>query len=110
MLPLQQFKDYIKKNALFAPQQKILLAVSGGKDSVLMAQLFKLANYNFSIAHCNFSLRANESLEDAQFVRELADAVKPKSAKLLFGDATWSDSRPLQSFLTRLNGLSSTKM
>ncbi|RZL19437.1 MAG: tRNA(Ile)-lysidine synthetase, partial [Pedobacter sp.] len=55
MLPLQQFKDYIKKNALFNPQQKILLAVSGGKDSVLMAQLFKLCNYNFSIAHCNFN-------------------------------------------------------
>lgn len=72
MLPLQQFKDYIKKNALFNPQQKILLAVSGGKDSVLMAQLFKLCNYNFSIAHCNFNLRADEAQRDESFVKLLA--------------------------------------
>lgn len=78
MLPLQQFKDYIKKNALFTPQQKILLAVSGGKDSVLMAQLFKLCNYNFSIAHCNFNLRANEAQRDETFVRLLANSFEVK--------------------------------
>ncbi|TKC03582.1 tRNA lysidine(34) synthetase TilS [Pedobacter cryotolerans] len=72
MLPLQQFKDYIKKNALFLPEQKIVLAVSGGKDSVLMAQLFKLCNYNFSIAHCNFNLRADEAQRDESFVKLLA--------------------------------------
>lgn len=75
MLPLQQFKDYIKKNALFTPQQKILLAVSGGKDSVLMVQLFKLCNYNFSIAHCNFNLRADEAQRDESFVRLLANSL-----------------------------------
>jgi tRNA(Ile)-lysidine synthase len=72
MLPLQQFIDYIKKNALFTEQDKILLAVSGGKDSVLMLQLFKLSNYKFSIAHCNFNLRADESQRDEAFVRLLA--------------------------------------
>jgi tRNA(Ile)-lysidine synthase len=72
MLPLQEFLDYIKKNALFTKQDKILLAVSGGKDSVLMVQLFKLYNYNFSIAHCNFNLRADESQRDETFVRLLA--------------------------------------
>ncbi len=72
MLPQQQFLDYIKKNALFSEQDKILLAVSGGKDSVLMLQLFKLSNYNFSIAHCNFNLRADESQRDEAFVRLLA--------------------------------------
>ena len=78
MLPLQQFKDYIKKNALFTPQQKILLAVSGGKDSVLMAQLFKLCNYNFSISHCNFNLRADEAQRDESFVRLLANSFDVK--------------------------------
>ncbi|RZL50658.1 MAG: tRNA lysidine(34) synthetase TilS [Pedobacter sp.] len=75
MLPLQQFKDYIKKNALFNSHQKILLGVSGGKDSVLMAQLFKLCNYNFSIAHCNFNLRADEAQRDERFVRLLANTL-----------------------------------
>ncbi|MFD0939253.1 tRNA lysidine(34) synthetase TilS [Pedobacter boryungensis] len=72
MLPLQQFTNYIKKNALFLKQDKILLAVSGGKDSVLMAQLFKLADFQFSIAHCNFNLRGDESQRDEAFVKLLA--------------------------------------
>lgn len=72
MFPLQQFNHFIKTNALFANQDKILLAVSGGKDSVLMAQLFKLAGYQFSIAHCNFNLRSDESQRDESFVKLLA--------------------------------------
>lgn len=72
MFPLQQFTTFIKTNALFVNQDKILLAVSGGKDSVLMAQLFKLAGFQFSIAHCNFNLRANEAQRDESFVKLLA--------------------------------------
>lgn len=72
MLPLEQFTAYIKKNALFTKADKILLAVSGGKDSVLMVQLFKLAGYQFSIAHCNFNLRGTEAQRDEAFVKLLA--------------------------------------
>src|SRR5215217_3757800 len=72
MLPLQPFKDHIRSNALFAGGQKILLAVSGGKDSVLMAHLFKQSGFHFGIAHCNFKLRADESQRDESFVRMLA--------------------------------------
>ncbi|MBB2145665.1 tRNA lysidine(34) synthetase TilS [Pedobacter sp. LMG 31464] len=76
MLPLQQFTNYIKKNALFSAQDKILLAVSGGKDSVLMVQLFKLAGFQFSIAHCNFNLRGDESQRDEAFVKLLATTLE----------------------------------
>jgi len=72
MLPLQNFLDYIRQNALFDPQQRILLTVSGGKDSVLMAHLFKQAGFDFGIAHCNFGLRGGESQRDEHFVRTLA--------------------------------------
>jgi tRNA(Ile)-lysidine synthase len=72
MLALQYFKDHISSNALFSEGHKVLLAVSGGKDSVLMAHLFKLAGYQFGIAHCNFGLRADESQRDESFVRILA--------------------------------------
>ena len=72
MLPVVGFLDYIKKNALFTQEDKILLAVSGGKDSVLMAQLFKLTGFKFSIAHCNFNLRGDESQRDEAFVKLLA--------------------------------------
>ncbi len=45
LLPVQQFKDFIKSQCLFVPQDKILLAVSGGKDSVVMTQLFAAAGF-----------------------------------------------------------------
>ncbi|WP_293299231.1 tRNA lysidine(34) synthetase TilS [Pedobacter sp. UBA4863] len=76
MLPLQQFTDYILQHQLFEKTEHVLLAVSGGKDSVLMAQLFKLAGFNFSIAHCNFNLRANEAQRDEAFVKLLADQLE----------------------------------
>ena len=72
MLPLQNFLDYIRQNALFEPHHRILLAVSGGKDSVIMAHLFKQAGFSFGIAHCNFGLRGGESQRDEHFVRTLA--------------------------------------
>jgi tRNA(Ile)-lysidine synthase len=72
MLPLQYFKEHIRSNALFSGGEKILLAVSGGKDSVLMAHLFKQSGYHFGIAHCNFNLRADESQRDEHFVAMLA--------------------------------------
>ncbi|MBB6273159.1 tRNA(Ile)-lysidine synthase [Pedobacter cryoconitis] len=72
MLPLQNFLDYICQNSLFDPDQRILLAVSGGKDSVVMAHFFKEAGFKFGIAHCNFGLRDEESQRDERFVSSLA--------------------------------------
>lgn len=72
MLPLTDFKRFIQQHMLFAEHDKILLAVSGGKDSVLMAHLFKHCGYQFGIAHCNFGLRADESQRDESFVHMLA--------------------------------------
>ncbi|MBW3544300.1 MAG: tRNA lysidine(34) synthetase TilS [Bacteroidetes bacterium] len=55
---------------------KILLAVSGGLDSVVMARLFSQSPYRFAIAHVNFGLRAEESEADALFVETLARELK----------------------------------
>jgi len=69
---LAAFKDYIKSTQLFRVEEKILLAVSGGVDSMVMAYLFKAAEFNFGIAHCNFQLRGEASDGDEKMVRELA--------------------------------------
>lgn len=69
---LRQFKDYIKKERLFQPKDKLLLAVSGGVDSVVLCELCHQAKIPFAIAHCNFQLRGAESERDEQFVTALA--------------------------------------
>lgn len=68
---LDKFKEYIKIQHLFQPKDKLLLAVSGGVDSVVLCELCKQAGYDFTIAHCNFQLRGNESERDENFVRGL---------------------------------------
>ncbi len=67
-----KFTQHILRNKLFHPHEKILLAVSGGMDSVVMAHLFNAADYHFDIAHCNFKLRGSGSDQDEVFVRDLA--------------------------------------
>lgn len=72
MDPLRKFLGFIKKEQLFHEEDRVLLAVSGGKDSVFMTQLFAYSNFHFAIAHCNFQLRGSASEEDAVFVKNLA--------------------------------------
>jgi len=69
---LQGFNNFLRKLDLCSPGDRILLAVSGGIDSVVMAHLFKEAGYDCTIAHCNFQLRGEDSELDETFVRSLA--------------------------------------
>ena len=70
---LSRFLDFIAQQHLFSPGEKVLLAVSGGRDSVCMAHLFHRAGISFAIAHCNFHLRPGDCNRDETFVRQLAD-------------------------------------
>lgn len=78
MLPVKRFLDFIEQNKLFTSSQKILVAVSGGIDSVLMAHLFKAAGFQFAIAHCNFMLRGADADADQEFCRQLANQLTVK--------------------------------
>jgi len=68
----KKFKEFATEKKLFSKADSILLAVSGGVDSVVMAELFSKAGISFGIAHCNFQLRGDESDADEKFVRKLA--------------------------------------
>ncbi|MBL7739337.1 MAG: tRNA lysidine(34) synthetase TilS [Chitinophagaceae bacterium] len=68
---LDRFQNNIRQQHLFSAKDKLLLAVSGGVDSVVLCELCKQAGYDFIIAHCNFQLRGEESERDERFVREL---------------------------------------
>ena len=70
---LARFENYVSEHLLFSPQDPLLLAVSGGVDSMVMAELFHRAGCNFAIAHCNFALRGAESNLDEKFVASMAE-------------------------------------
>jgi len=70
---LKEFLDYIEKNRLAGKSDRILLAVSGGIDSMVMADLFFRTGFDTGIAHCNFKLRGKDSDYDELFVKEYAE-------------------------------------
>lgn len=69
---IEQFLRHIQRNELFESHHKILLAVSGGLDSVVMVRLFRQAGLEAGIAHCNFQLRGEASNDDERFVEMLS--------------------------------------
>ena len=73
---LARFKDNVKRQNLFLPKDRLMIAVSGGVDSVVLCELCRQAGYGFMIAHCNFQLRGEESERDEVFVRNLAEKHK----------------------------------
>jgi len=70
---VEQFLKYIRSEKLFQSSQRILLAVSGGADSMLMLHLFHQNGFSMAVAHCNFGLRGKESDGDEQFVADYCD-------------------------------------
>ncbi len=68
---LSSFQQFIEQEQLFSPKDRLLLAVSGGIDSVVLCELCHQAGYDFVIAHCNFQLRGEESDADEVFVKSI---------------------------------------
>ncbi len=74
MTLLQQFIKYCKQEIkLDITNTSLLIAVSGGVDSVVLVDLCHQAGFQFIIAHCNFNLRGEESIRDENFVRSLGE-------------------------------------
>jgi tRNA(Ile)-lysidine synthase len=68
----EKFKDHLHQHLPFLKGRKLLLATSGGIDSMVMVNLFQKLHYKIAIAHCNFQLRNVESFEDEKFVVDFA--------------------------------------
>ena len=68
----RDFLEFINENRLFGSADRVLLAVSGGLDSMVMTHLFHQIRQPIAIAHVNFGLRGDDSDGDARFVQNKA--------------------------------------
>ncbi|TBN06892.1 tRNA lysidine(34) synthetase TilS [Hyunsoonleella flava] len=70
---LEMFQNHIEKKLTFLKRSKVVIAISGGLDSVVLTHLCHKLSLNIALAHCNFNLRGDESDTDENFVVELAE-------------------------------------
>lgn len=67
----QKVLTYISQHQLLSVQQPVLVACSGGADSVALLHILLQAGYPCTALHCNFHLRGNESNRDETFITQL---------------------------------------
>jgi tRNA(Ile)-lysidine synthase len=67
---LAKLKVHIESHHLFNTQNRLLIGVSAGVDSMVLSHLLKELHFNFIIAHMNFGLRGEESDLDSDFVEQ----------------------------------------
>ncbi|WP_299122517.1 tRNA lysidine(34) synthetase TilS [uncultured Winogradskyella sp.] len=88
---LKIFKKHIDTNLVFLRETRLLIAVSGGIDSVVLSYLCKELELDFALAHCNFNLRGEESNADEEFVLELAEELDVEVFIQNFDTQTYAD-------------------
>ena len=89
----EEFLNYIRENGLITGNRKVLLAVSGGIDSMVMADLFARAHITMGIAHCNFSLRGEESDKDEEMVRRYAQKLSISFYHIRFRTLEYAENK-----------------
>jgi len=87
---LETFKSNIQAQQLFSTNNRLLLAVSGGVDSVVLAHLCHVAGFTFEMAHCNFKLRGAESDADAALVETIAQQYQVPLHQIAFDTTSYA--------------------
>lgn len=92
---LTKFQNHIEQNFAQLKDKKLLLAVSGGIDSMVLLDLFYKLRFDIAIAHCNFQLRGKESDADELFVKVKSEKLKVKSYLIRFDTENYSKENKL---------------
>jgi tRNA(Ile)-lysidine synthase len=75
---------HINQNLAFLNGKKLLIAISGGIDSVVLTHILHSLKFSIFLAHCNFQLRGKDSTKDEVFVTDLAEKLKVPFATIKF--------------------------
>ncbi|WP_339886052.1 tRNA lysidine(34) synthetase TilS [Polaribacter vadi] len=92
---IQKFTAHINTNVPFLKDKKLLIAISGGLDSVVLYHLLATLNFDISLAHCNFNLRGKESYLDEEFVKKLSQKTSNHIFTKLFDTEKYSKDNKL---------------
>lgn len=92
---IEKFKQHIDDNLSFLKEGKLLVAVSGGIDSVVLVHLLHRLQLDVSLAHCNFKLRYADSDRDAIFVNNLANKLHIENHSIEFETETYAENNNL---------------
>lgn len=72
----KKIAKYIDNEHLLSKEDKVIIALSGGADSVALLHVMHSLGYKCEAAHCNFHLRGEESNRDETFVHELCKSMQ----------------------------------
>ncbi|WP_422089543.1 tRNA lysidine(34) synthetase TilS [Tenacibaculum ovolyticum] len=96
---LQKLAEHIDENFSFLKSKKLLIAISGGIDSVVLSHLLHQLNYTTSLAHCNFQLRGEESDLDEVFIKNLGSELDITTFSIQFETDKYSKRNKLSTQL-----------
>lgn len=92
---IQRVQQFIREESLFHDRQPLLLAISGGLDSVVLSHILRALNYDIQLAHCNFGLRGGESDGDEAFVTEWANQLGCTFHSTRFNTMTYAERQKM---------------
>lgn len=88
-----ELQEHINAKFSFLQDKNLLIAISGGIDSVVLTHLFHKLNFKISLAHCNFSLRGKESNEDEEFVIALGEKLQIPTYSIKFETEEYAEEK-----------------
>lgn len=94
----QQFLNHLDRTSLCKRGDRILVAASGGIDSMVLLSLFREAGFELGVAHCNFQLRGDESDKDEALVKSTCEAgnIRFHGCRLDTEDYAWAEGLSIQ--------------
>lgn len=88
-------QNYINQHKLLSPGSKVIVGLSGGKDSMALLDLLILSGFQCIAAHCNFHLRGEESNHDAQFVKKWCKEIDIPFTSIDFNTTSYAKDRKI---------------